>query len=164
MHYISATSQLGEGTIFQIYLPHLEQTGQASTQDQRPTETQRGTETILLVEDEEMVRELARQALHQVGYKILEAHNGQEALQMGAQLNEPIHLLLTDMVMPGGLNGQELSERLLAIHPETKILFMSGYIDDAIAQRGILDSEVAFLQKPFSPMALSLKVREILDS
>jgi PAS domain S-box-containing protein len=162
--YISATSQVGKGTTFQIYLPRLEQAGQATRQNQRPTETQRGTETILLVEDEEMVRELARQALHQFGYKILEAGNGQEALQMCQELNEPIHLLLTDIIMPGGLNGQELSHRLKAIHPETKVLFMSGYIDDEMAQRGILDSDVAFLPKPFSPVALSLKVREILDS
>jgi len=162
--YISVTSQLGQGTIFQIYLPRLEQVTQAKAQDHFSAKSQQGTETILLVEDEEMVRELARHALNQFGYTILEAHNGQEALQMCEELKEPIHLLLTDMVMPGGLNGRELSERLNALHPETKVLFMSGYIDDEIAQRGILDSDVAFLQKPFSPVALSLKVREILDS
>jgi PAS domain S-box-containing protein len=162
--YILVSSQPGQGTRFQIYLPCFEQTTAFTHREQTPAESPAGTETILLVEDEDMVRELARQVLLQNGYQILEARNGQDALKVCEQCNEPIHLLLTDVVMPGGLNGRDLAQQLIALHPEIKVLYMSGYVDDAIAQYGILDSGTTFLQKPFSPVALSLKVREILDA
>ncbi|MBN1217818.1 MAG: response regulator [Anaerolineae bacterium] len=162
--YISVNSQLGQGTTFRIYLPRLRQAAESASQSQTPAESKRGTETILLVEDEEMVRELARHVLLQDGYQILEAHNGREALKISEQYDAPIHLLLTDVVMPGGLDGQKVAQQLLAIHPEIKVLYMSGYVDEAVAQYGIIDSGATFLQKPFSPVTLSLRVREILDA
>ncbi|MBN1993105.1 MAG: response regulator [Anaerolineae bacterium] len=162
--YISVTSRVGQGTTFQIYLPRLRQAAEVTDSDQALAQSQKGTETILLVEDDDMVRELARQALRQDGYQILEARNGREALKVCEQANQTIHLLLTDVVMPGGLNGHDVAQHLRAIHPEIKVLYMSGYVDEAIAQYGILDAGATFLQKPFSPVALSLKVREVLDA
>jgi CheY-like chemotaxis protein len=131
---------------------------------QEATESLRGTETILLVEDEDMVRQLAHYALIEDGYQVLEAHHGQEALKISEQHEGPIHLLLTDVVMPAGLSGRELAERLVPLHPQMKVLYMSGYTDDAIIHHGISNPDTAFLQKPFSPTVLSRKVREMLDS
>ena len=110
-----------------------------------------------------MVRELARYTLLQHGYKILEARHGQEALNIYERHEGPIHLLLTDVIMPGGLSGYELAERLTSLHSEIKVIYMSGYVDKDIIHHVILASEMAFLQKPFSPTTLAQKVREILD-
>ena len=162
--YISVSSEPGRGTTFQIYLPRLEQAPELAGRDQVSAESPRGTETILLVEDEDMVRDLVRYALLQDGYNVLEARHGQDALKVCEKHEGPIHLLLTDVIMPGGLTGRDLAERLLSLHPEIKILYMSGYTDDAIVHHGILDPDIAFLQKPFTPTVLSRKVREILDA
>jgi nitrogen-specific signal transduction histidine kinase len=161
--HISVSSDPGQGTTFTIYLPRIDRITKLADQGQVPTESLGGTETILLVEDEDMVRELARYTLLQNGYKILEACHGQEALEVCERYQDSIHLLLTDIVMPGGLSGYELAKRLTALQPEIKIIYMSGYVDKDIIQHVILDPEMDFLQKPFSPTILSRKVREILD-
>ena len=162
--HIAVTSQPGRGTTFYLYLPRLLQPTESAPWSQSLTQAIPGTETILLAEDEDMVRELARYALSQNGYNVLEARHGQEALDICGQHPDPIHLLLTDVIMPGSLSGRQLAEQLAAVHPETKVLYMSGYADEAIVQHGVLDPGIAFLQKPFSPSSLSRKVREVLDS
>jgi two-component system cell cycle sensor histidine kinase/response regulator CckA len=121
----------------------------------------RGTETILLVEDEPRLRELARHVLQENGYTVLEAKSAMDALHISASYGKPIHLLLTDVVMPE-MGGRALAERLLPLHPSMKAIFMSGYTDDAVVRHGILHDQVNFLQKPFLPLALAQKVREVL--
>ena len=122
----------------------------------------RGGETILLVEDEEGVRALTSQVLSSCGYKVIEARDGHEALRLASESQGQIELLLTDVVMPR-MGGRELSEKLAELHPRMKVLFLSGYTDDAVVRHGILEAEVAFLQKPFTPASLAVKVRDILD-
>jgi DNA-binding response OmpR family regulator len=121
-----------------------------------------GGETILLVEDEDEVRDLAQLVLLRQGYKVLEARNGEKAIRLAADHPGPIHLLLTDVVMPG-LSGATVAERLAETYPDLRVLFMSGYTDDAIAHHGVLESGIAFLSKPFSSMDLARKVRAVLD-
>ena len=116
----------------------------------------------MLVEDEESVRQLLRETLEAQGYKILEAENGEEALQI-ANLHSNIDMVITDVVMPG-MGGRELSARLCASHPHTKLLYLSGYTEDAIVHEGVLDPGTAFLQKPFTLQTLARKVREVLGS
>jgi two-component system cell cycle sensor histidine kinase/response regulator CckA len=156
-------SEPGVGTTFKIYLPMIEE----GTESLRPTsvltKSIQGFETILLVEDEEMVRKLARTVLQKNGYTVLEASNGEEALRMVQEQNgDPIHLVVTDVVMPG-MSGRQLAERLVSLWPEMKVLYMSGYTDDAIVHHGVLTAGIAYIQKPFSPDALVFKVREVLD-
>jgi CheY-like chemotaxis protein len=121
-----------------------------------------GQETILVVEDGDAVRTITRQMLEIAGYRILEASGGAEAIRLVEQFAGPIHLLVTDVVMPH-MGGRQLAERLVAIRPELKVLFFSGYMDDAIVRHGILQAEVAFLHKPFTLAVLTHKVREVLD-
>jgi CheY-like chemotaxis protein len=122
----------------------------------------RGEETILLVEDEDAVRALARRVLQDCGYTIVEARDGATAVSLGEQHRGRLHLVVTDVILPG-MGGREAAERLLKLQPNVKVLFLSGYTDDAVVRHGILEAEVALLQKPFSPMALAQKVREVLD-
>ena len=117
---------------------------------------------MLLVEDEEYVRSLVRRSLQSKGYTVLEARNGQDALDVAQQHEGTINLLITDMVMPG-MNGRDLAERLTPLRPEMKILYMSGYANDAIMQHGVLDSGSAMLQKPFTSKALANKVRQVIE-
>jgi CheY-like chemotaxis protein len=117
-----------------------------------------------LVEDETSVRELARRALLNEGYIVLEASHGEEALQVAQQHQGSIDLLVTDVVMPGGMSGRQLAEHLTLLRQETKVLYISGYTDNAIIHHGVLDAGIAFLQKPFTPSRLANKVREILDT
>jgi len=161
---ISVTSQTGKGTTFEVYLPRLDESEKAVKPAQTSPQSRQGTETVLLVEDEAMVRELVHYALHDSGYQVLEATHGKEALQIARQHDGPIDLLLTDVVMPGGMSGRELSEALTAIHTDIKVLFMSGYADYAIVLHGVLEPNLAFLQKPFTLAALTQKVRETLDA
>jgi CheY-like chemotaxis protein len=156
-------SELGRGTTFKIYLPRLDQTASAVEPEAGLPDMPAGTETVLLVEDEEAVRALARQVLEMNGYTVLAAGHGGEALLLGEQRQEQIHLLVTDVIMPH-MSGQELAERLTVLHPEMKILYMSGYTDQAIARHGVLEPGLFFLQKPFSPNALVQKAREVLDT
>jgi CheY-like chemotaxis protein len=155
-------SEPGWGTTFKIYLPHIEEVSKPSPVSLPSVRTSRRGETILLVEDEPGVRNLVRDTLKEDGYIVLEAANSAEALLLSGQHTGPIHLLLTDVVMPG-LSGRQLAERLLPLRPELKVLYMSGYTDDAIVRHGVLEPGVAFLHKPFAPQMLTHKVREVLD-
>jgi DNA-binding NtrC family response regulator len=121
-----------------------------------------GHETVLIVEDEEVVRKLAVRVLKKQGYKVLEALDAGKTFMLCEAYKEPIHLILTDVVMPG-MSGRKLVERLKEIHPEAKVLYMSGYTDDAILHHGILEPGINFIQKPFSVDGLARKVREVLD-
>jgi len=118
--------------------------------------------TILLVEDDETVRKLVREVLRDYGYQVLVAENGDEALSLAEQYDATIHLLLTDVVMPG-MSGRILANRLSALRPGMKLLFMSGYTDDAIVHYGVLDADTPFIQKPFAPHVLAQRVRDVLD-
>jgi two-component system cell cycle sensor histidine kinase/response regulator CckA len=156
-------SEEGQGTTFKIYLPQSKETHPSRSGPETPAEMPPGSETILLVEDAEGVRNLASSVLGMQGYTVLEAQDGQEALQRVANSASPIHLLLTDVVMPG-ISGKALAEQLIQSQPNLKVLYMSGYTDNAIAHHGVLDPGTAFLQKPFGPVALARKVREVLDT
>lgn len=131
--------------------------------DKTVTGSPRGQETVLVVEDEEAVRELAREILENKGYAVLEARHGVEALLISDRHNGPIHLLLTDVIMPQ-LNGRGLAQRLTSLRSDIKVLYMSGYTTKDLISHGMLDPGVAFLQKPFTPDALALKVRQVLDA
>jgi len=161
--HIWVYSEAGRGTTFKIYLPRVD----AGAREHRPAaesaEGLTGTETILLAEDDELLRNLARIILSDYGYRVLAAKNGAAAISIFESTEEPIHLLLTDVVMPG-ISGRELADRLTRLRPETKVLYMSGYTDDAIVHHGVLDEGVNFLQKPFTSDALARRVREILGS
>ena len=121
-----------------------------------------GTETLLIVENEAAIRNLLQMALRKNGYTVLAAESGREALHLVSAHSGPIHLLITDVMMPD-IDGPELVRRLSAIRPETRTLFMSGYMDDALGEQGVLPSSVNFIQKPFSPSTIAQKVRDILD-
>ena len=122
-----------------------------------------GSETIMIVEDEDGVRALASRVLQLKGYSVLEAHHGEEALLITKKHNAPIHLLLTDVVMPH-MGGRELAERMLPSNPHMKVLYMSGYTSDAIVRYGVLDPHISFVQKPFTPETLTVEVRKVLDA
>ena len=155
-------SEVGKGTTFKVYLPRVDEGAQEYKRSAETEEALQGTETILLAEDEDIVRKLARQVLEMYGYQVLEAVNGGAALLICERYKEPIHLLITDVVMPE-MSGRELAERRSQLCPEMRVLFMSGYTDDAIVHQGVLDAGANFIQKPFSPDALAGKVREVLD-
>ena len=154
-------SEPGVGTSFKAYLPEVAAGTDATTAEARPA-LKRGTETILLCEDEEPVRVLARTILTRNGYRVLEARNGGEALMLCEQ-HPSIELLLTDVVMPM-MSGRQLAERLRTIRPDLRVLYMSGYTDDAILRHGVLRDEIEFLHKPITPDMLARKVREVLDA
>ena len=161
--YVFAESQIGAGTTFYVYLPRVEETveelGQVTTQESEKG----GCETVLLVEDEESVRELVRVTLISRGYKVLEAENGESGLRIAEATKGPIDILVTDVVMPG-MGGRELAKRLVALRPGTSVLYLSGYTEDAIVTQGALSPGTAFLQKPFTLQNLAKKVREVLRS
>jgi two-component system cell cycle sensor histidine kinase/response regulator CckA len=163
--HIWVYSEVGRGTTFKIYLPRAREP-EALRRERpsvQPAAPRRGTETILLVEDDEGIRDLARHVLESYGYHVLAARDGAEALQIGARHPGPIHLLMTDVVMPG-MNGRELSDRLRTIRPEMKCLYMSGYAANVIAHRGVLAEGVEFIQKPFTMRDLAVRVRKLLDA
>lgn len=155
-------SEPNRGTTVKVYLPHLDDDQEPAERPSIETAAPRGSETILLVEDEEVVRGLARQILEHAGYNVLDTASGEAALRMCREHDDPIHLLLTDVVMPE-TSGKEIAQRLKSLRPATCVLFMSGYTDDAIVHHGVLDSNVEFIQKPFTPVTLARKVREVLD-
>jgi two-component system cell cycle sensor histidine kinase/response regulator CckA len=160
--FISVETGVGDGTTFRILLPAVEQLSQ-SNKTATPPVAPLGTETILLAEDEEYVRRLARQVLEMHGYTVIEADSGDAALQAARTSDGPIHLLVTDVVMPD-FGGRTLADQVLAIRPEIAVLYLSGYSDDAVFRRGIEISADAFLQKPFTAHSLACKVREVLDA
>lgn len=160
---IWAYSELGQGTTFKIYLPRVEEAVKTYRPKTAPAVSPGGSETILLVEDEEAVRTIVSKILQNRGYTVLEAHHGNEALQICERHEGPIHLMVTDVVMPQ-VSGRELAERLTLLRPEIRVLFMSGYPDNAIVHHGVLGAGTAFLQKPFTLNALECKVRELLDA
>jgi len=154
-------SEIGKGSTFKVYLPRVDEMAKAYKQ-MPPSTSPGGTETILLVEDAEMVRKLTLEVLCTIGYRVLEAASGSEALQISESTEEPIDLLLTDVVMPE-MSGKELANHLLSLRPEMKVLFMSGYTDDTIVYHGLLDKGLNFIEKPFAPDALARTVREVLQ-
>ena len=164
--YIWVFSELGRGTTFKIYLPRVASVEEPLPQfAAKPAQFQRvepGTETILLVEDEANLRYLARQYLEKQGYKVIEAADGAVAMQIAVAHEGTIHLLLTDVIMPG-MNGRELAQRISEIRPNVKILYMSGYTENVIGQDGTLDAGIRLLQKPFNLRDLKSMVREVLD-
>jgi two-component system, cell cycle sensor histidine kinase and response regulator CckA len=160
--YIWVYSEIDKGTTFKIYLPRTSADVETLKQADKQSETSHGTETILLAEDEAGVRALACNILEEQGYQVLEAADGEEAISVGKQHDGQIHLLLTDVVMPK-MNVQELVDQIKSFSPQTKVLYMSGYTNDAIVHHGVLDPDTNFLEKPFTADGLLERVREILD-
>jgi CheY-like chemotaxis protein len=167
--YIWLYSEVGRGTSFKIYLPAIDAVAAdldvAGDPDValRPTVPSRGNETVLLVDDEPALRRLVARVLRSRGYRVLEAGHPKDALTLLDDHPDDIQLLVTDIVMPE-MGGRLLASRVQAAHPETRVLYMSGYSDGAVVQNGMLEPGMAFLQKPFTPGALAQKVREVLDS
>ena len=161
--YVLAQSEVGRGTTFRIYLPRVEEPAENASVTRASKSVTGGSETVLLVEDEESVRQLVRETLEAKGYKVLEADHGAAALRVASDHHGPIDMLITDVVMPG-MSGRELSEQLSASDPDIKILYLSGYTEDAVVHQGVLEPGTSFLQKPFTLQALARKVREVLRS
>jgi CheY-like chemotaxis protein len=163
--YIWVDSEVGKGTSVRIYLPRVRVGQRAASESRRfqPASTPpRGSETLLLVEDEEGVRDLIREWLAGHGYEVLTAGNGVEALELISGFDGRIDLLLADVVMPQ-MGGPALAKRLMTLRPETRVIYLSGYADEALGDRQVLENGAAFLQKPFALESLVRKVREILD-
>ncbi len=161
--HVTVYSEPGVGTTFKIYLPRVEGLPEEARRPPRQARQAAATETVLVVEDEEAVRRLVCRSLEAHGYKTLPSARASEALLVCEEHAGEIHLMLTDVVMPN-LSGRELAQRAAAFRPRMKVLFMSGYTDDAIVRHGVLDAGTPFLQKPFTPSALASKVREVLDA
>jgi CheY-like chemotaxis protein len=159
---VEVYSEPGSGSSVKVYFPRVDQAVPVE-EGARKRLSPRGNETILLVEDDEMVRNLVRETLEREGYKVIGAADPVEAQRIADAHRGKIQLLITDVVMPR-LNGKELAKALVERRPELKVLYMSGYTDSAIVNSGILQKEVAFLQKPFTPAALASKVRDVLES
>jgi signal transduction histidine kinase len=156
-------SELGKGTTFNIYLPRVDDVTAHEEIAEMKQPVAAGRETVLLVEDEPMVRALAREVLEQYGYTVISAADGQEGLDICKGFAGRIDLIITDVVMPR-LSGRELAESVASVRPDARILYMSGFTDDAIVRHGMLDEDFPFIQKPFSPELLASKTRELLDS
>jgi len=156
-------SEPGKGTTFRIHLPRVDTTAAKEEHENAPQPVAKGDETILLVEDEDMVRNLAKDILEDYGYSVLIAANGGEGLRVCREFDGDIHLIITDVVMPQ-MSGPEMAESVQVLRPETSVLYMSGFTDDAVVRHGVLTDDMCFIQKPFSAESLAFKVREILDN
>ncbi|MDQ2977547.1 MAG: response regulator [Acidobacteriota bacterium] len=152
----------GRGTTFKVYLPRVDEVAQEQELDGGLQTLATGSETVLLVEDEHLVRDLTMEMLKECGYGVITGSNGEEALRVSREFEGRIDLMITDVVMPR-MGGRALAEHLAVLRPETKVLYMSGYTDDAIVRHGILDEQVSFIQKPFSADVLLMKARQVLD-
>jgi two-component system cell cycle sensor histidine kinase/response regulator CckA len=159
--YVFVQSEINRGTVFTIYFPRIDEPSEAVGATPVALAAVGGTETVLLVEDEDSVRQLVRETLESRGYRVLEAANGTDALALAAAHTDPIHLVITDVIMPG-LSGHELVQQLQPTRPGLKVLYLSGYAQDAFPSTAAVDSQKTFLQKPFTLQSLSRKVREIL--
>jgi PAS domain S-box-containing protein len=159
---VRVTSEAGQGATFQVYLPMAARTGDRSRSEAEDRVSGQGCETVLLVEDEAAVRSLVRQILENRGYRVLDAPNGESALELSRSYDGEMHLLLTDVVMPG-MSGRELADAMVADRPSIRVLYMSGYTDDAIVRHGVLEPGLAFIQKPFRAADLVDKIRSVLD-
>lgn len=160
--YVWVYSELKKGTTFKIYLPRVDQNAEEVRARSARVAAPQGTETILVLEDEAPLRELICEWLQGIGYTVLEAQSGADAMAIAGKHNETIHLLLTDVVMPG-MSGRELAEWLASLRSSLKVLYISGYTSNAIVHHGVLETGVSFLQKPFTREALAQKVRAVLD-
>jgi hypothetical protein len=160
---VGVYSEVGVGTTLKIYLPAVEEPVAEVSAEPENLETFKGTETVLVVEDEDVVRAMATEVLRENGYHVLEAEHATEALTVSNEYDGEIHLMLTDVVMPL-MSGRDLAKRLRPLRPDMKVLYMSGYTDDAIVHHGVLEKGTAFIGKPFSIDALSRKLREVLDN
>jgi len=160
--FIWVYSEPGHGTTFKIYLPRVDAPAEGVAVA-AVAPVGRGTETVLLAEDAAAVRAVARQVLERQGYTVLEAPDGELALHLAQRHSGPIHLLLTDVVMPG-MSGRQLADRLAPARPDMKVLYASGYTDDSVVRHGVLEEGMPYLQKPFTPESLARKVRDVLDS
>jgi len=160
--FIYVYSEVGQGTTFKVYLPQVLAEVDKEVAEKAPALPPRGSETVLFVEDEESVRELVTEYLTGAGYKVLEACDGAQALEIAAKHQGTIEILVTDVVMPK-LSGREVASRITAERPNVKVLFISGYTDDSIFRHGVLEGGVAYLQKPFNLKAIAQKIREVLD-
>jgi PAS domain S-box-containing protein len=160
--HISVSSELTQGATFKVYLPRVEEMVSTNRSSLVLPTAPRGNETILLAEDEPAVLALTRHVLEVHGYTVLEANNPDKAIRLVQEFQGTIHLLVTDVVMPI-MSGRQLAECIIAFRPDIKVLYLSGYTDDAVVRHGVLQAETAFLQKPFSPTALAQRVREVLD-
>src|SRR4029077_1415508 len=161
--YIWLYTELGHGTSFKVYLPRVDAAASQAVAEEPAAGSVDGSETVLVAEDEEAVRQIIEKALDAHGYRVLSAGDGGTALERAAAHAGPIDLLVTDVVMPD-MNGRELSRRLTEARPNVKTLYLSGYTDDAILHRGVLQEGVAFLQKPFSLRALARKIRQVIEA
>ncbi|MBW1955379.1 MAG: response regulator [Deltaproteobacteria bacterium] len=158
--HIRVHSEPGEGTTFKVYF--LKAEGESKRREGKWSQGEPGgSETVLIVEDDEALRALGRKVLEMQGYRVLEAENVEKALGISKTHDGPIHLVLTDLVMPG-MSGKQAAEQIQAIHPDTKVLYMSGYTDNIIVKKGILAEDIHFIEKPFSLDELARKVREVL--
>jgi CheY-like chemotaxis protein len=153
-------SEVGRGSTFKVYLPRVDEAGEEAV---GLGSVPQGTELILLVEDEDQVRAILKQILEGLGYQVFAASTGAEALEISQDLDRDIMLMITDVVMPQ-MSGRELADRVVELRPGLRVLFMSGYTDDAIVRHGLLDDKLKFIQKPFDSATVARKVREVLDS
>ncbi len=160
--HISVYSEPGHGTTFKLYFPQVQERVASGKPAPGVGKQPRGDETVLLVEDDDAVRTLTRHILQNCGYTVLEASNGRDAVRLAEGRQGPIHLLVTDVVMPY-MGGRQVAERLAAMKPGIKVLYCSGYTDDTVIRHGILEKGTAFVQKPYSPVLLAQKVRDVLD-
>jgi DNA-binding NtrC family response regulator len=161
--HVWAFSEPGVGTTFKVHLPEVRDAEEHATELTSRKPAARGAETLLLVEDEDSVRSLAREVLESQGYRVIEAEDGVEALRVAAAHDGPIQMLVTDVVMPR-MGGGELAEKLAGMRPGIRVLFVSGYTDDSIIRHGVRERSSAFLQKPFALDAFAARVREVLDA